>query len=1042
MTSTNARLVITDGTAENTATLLVELSGANLLDWFPKAPPAASSVWSSSPYQDGKHLINKTYDNIIDTFTVAISTNTANNTIHKLRRFIVLLEKAILYWTDEFNTHKYWLEARSECETNIRYAMAVDYSIPEINNPFEKPFEGEKSTLDEIQISIEHTIWTDELVVGDSCVEKSSGTDALAINFQNFEPQVSLDDAYVWNGAFTGNAYVVVGVAFAASFTSGIRFRNITIPANATISRAWIEFEATNVDILACSGSIWIEDDVAPAIFSNFANFIGRTMMPIGIGWPNIVNTVPNQKVDTPDISFLINYIVNKAGWAAGNDLAIFITDDASVGAREFGSMDTGGLHPPILHIEYVLTNPIVAGVFRPTISEDDAWTSPPAAIDLNSVDLRFGNTAGDNIDTGIRFRTVTIPPGAQIVSAYIRFKAHDNCATDDCHIILQVEDDAHPATFSTYADFHGRVIGAPTVNWFSIPHWTIGDYFDTANIAPLIQAAVNKVGWASGHDIVIFVLNNGSDANAMRLATSWDDADPPTLQVQWIDVLGTMTLGESPTCLLAPVIQPLYRDTNLVYAFNYEDATGIFSANLVTSGALEEEHLFPAVPAVGDCLYVCINHPHDHDKFSPFNSLVIHLASLGVDITGVDSEYWDGGGYAALVNQVEEPNPFWDAAATLGMHYLMWEYPDDWVENNVNTIDGMWVRFIITAVGGAPVAPERDPLRALYTISWPYIQVAGTELQGDINTLINFLLSNRSAAIDRIMISARKYSRTNTGRFSAYIPCNTHVYLPDAVFTPNPATVSEAQSSTAYSGWLMTWVPGAGPVTHVLANFDLNPKTYAGRFRAFIRAYTYNPTDIGNISLYLLVQLGGGGYYTTPAVFNAADHDNGEVLDLGLIAFPPEPNEETVTTVHPWTISLVATNTVATDVLAVFDLILMPVDEAHIEIEMNSALSHYRNTFYYPWKIVTTNFKLGAYGFTLLNYTPMVVDWNDEIVERLKINILGAFDIEPEEDYWLIFLAYESQSADNLGGLHLFEHLIAPNLDKNQRFLLARGDE
>lgn len=132
--SANTRLVVTDGTPANTVSMTVDISGTHVTDFLPKSPGPASSIWSSSPYQDGKHLVNKTYDNIVDTFTVVITKSDMDTAIHELRRFIVLLEKAVLYWTDEFNTHKYWLELRGDCETNIRYALVVDYNVPEIQN--------------------------------------------------------------------------------------------------------------------------------------------------------------------------------------------------------------------------------------------------------------------------------------------------------------------------------------------------------------------------------------------------------------------------------------------------------------------------------------------------------------------------------------------------------------------------------------------------------------------------------------------------------------------------------------------------------------------------------------------------------------------------------------------------------------------------------------------------------------------------------------------------------------------------------------------
>jgi hypothetical protein len=166
------------------------------------------------------------------------------------------------------------------------------------------------------------------------------------------------------------------------------------------------------------------------------------------------------------------------------------------------------------------------------------------------------------------------------------------------------------------------------------------------------------------------------------------------------------------------------------------------------------------------------------------------------------------------------------------------------------------------------------------------------------------------------------------------------------------------------------------------------------------------------------------------------------ETIDLGLIAFPPEPLEENVGTIYLQSIALYATNANLNDAMYFYDLILMPVDDAHVEVELDSAEVDTQNTFSRPWKIVTTNAKLGSYGFTLNNTTPMTVDWDDEIVKLLKVNILGSFELEPEEDYWIIFLAYHTYSTYVGFGAGPFQCLIAPSLDKNQRYLLARGDE
>jgi hypothetical protein len=422
---------------------------------------------------------------------------------------------------------------------------------------------------------------------------------------------------------------------------------------------------------------------------------------------------------------------------------------------------------------------------------------------------------------------------------------------------------------------------------------------------------------------------------------------------------------------------------------------------------------------------------------------LVIHLGTVGSGAT-LAPEYWDGVNWVSLTHFREQPDSWGSGTATLGIHLMTWEYPLDWDQCIVNGISGYWIRFNVTA-HAANVPPRRDaipavPFYPIYTISWPHIQVSGNELQGDIGALINFLIANESDAIDRIMISARKYSRTNGGKFVAYLPCNSHVIIPDATYTKE-AVVTEEIWSGSYTGFLGYYIPGIA-TTDMLFTFDLGPKTYAGRYRAFARVQGIKIGAVGDFGYKLRVWSDYSDYYT-PIIYNQAPVDYMEVIDLGLIAFPPAPLEENVATSYLQSVQLYVTNLDPDDELLLYDLVLMPVDDAHIEIELADAWVQIYHHIYFPWKIITSNYKLGAYGFVLDNQaTPMTVDWNNEIIKGLRVNILGSFVIEPEEDYWIIFLAYPSNPSPLMNYPQPFEHIIAPALDKNQRYLLARGDE
>jgi hypothetical protein len=292
-------------------------------------------------------------------------------------------------------------------------------------------------------------------------------------------------------------------------------------------------------------------------------------------------------------------------------------------------------------------------------------------------------------------------------------------------------------------------------------------------------------------------------------------------------------------------------------------------------------------------------------------------------------------------------------------------------------------------------------------------------------------------------MISAKKYIRTNGGKFVPMLACNTHNVLPDATYTPNPATVSEVEQLEAYTGWALEWFPAA-IIDEKLCDFDLGAISYTGRYRAFIRIKVWDTVLPGDLGFYLQVSNLVGAFYNTPIVYNSSASvplaEPSETIDLGLIAFPSEILEE-ITGTYKLRIAIYGTTKTAICSAYVYDLVLMPVDEAHLEIEIEPwTIADTVLDFDYTWKIVTTNYKLGAYGFILVNSPPMTVDWDDEIYNQFKVNILGSFELEPEEDYWIIFLPYRLPGY-GMGSVE-FNHLIAPSLDKNQMYLLARGNE
>jgi hypothetical protein len=139
----------------------------------------------------------------------------------------------------------------------------------------------------------------------------------------------------------------------------GMRFTNVTIPANATIVNAYIQFavDATAKNTDPCVLTVQTEDNINPATFSdNPFSLTSRTLMPgtvtwnvSGASWATVGSAGPDQR--TSDIKSLVQALVNKAGWASGNAMAFYIK---GTGTREVESFDGDvPAKAPMLVVQY-----------------------------------------------------------------------------------------------------------------------------------------------------------------------------------------------------------------------------------------------------------------------------------------------------------------------------------------------------------------------------------------------------------------------------------------------------------------------------------------------------------------------------------------------------------------------------------------------------------------------------------------------------------------------------------------------------------------
>ena len=191
----------------------------------------------------------------------------------------------------------------------------------------------------------------------------------------------------------------------------GMRFNNISIPRGASILNAYVEFEVDETGSDPTSVTIQGQAvDNAPTFTNSTGNISGRVRTTAQVPWNNIPAwTALNVKWQTPNISSIIQEIVNRPAWASGNSIVIIV---GGTGRRTAEAYDGEIPAAPKLVIQYTtgatattaptatrtptitstpLTGPTATRSLTPTIGPSPTLTRTPTNTP-NASDLIFAD--------------------------------------------------------------------------------------------------------------------------------------------------------------------------------------------------------------------------------------------------------------------------------------------------------------------------------------------------------------------------------------------------------------------------------------------------------------------------------------------------------------------------------------------------------------------------------------------------------------------------------------------------------------------------
>ena len=199
----------------------------------------------------------------------------------------------------------------------------------------------------------------------------------------------------------------------------GLRFQDINIPQGATINDARIQFRADETSSGAVTFDIQGENVDDAATFSGDYGISSRAVTTATVSWTPADWTVLNEAGEaqrTPDLSTIVQEIVNRPGWQREQALSFIISHASSTNKRVADSFEGGA--PATLSINYSflseppVIDPIpnklldVSTPINTSVMQVNAYAAENADISwdiIGNVPFRMDNQGNIIVDTGLQ---------------------------------------------------------------------------------------------------------------------------------------------------------------------------------------------------------------------------------------------------------------------------------------------------------------------------------------------------------------------------------------------------------------------------------------------------------------------------------------------------------------------------------------------------------------------------------------------------------------------------------------------------------------
>ena len=297
------------------------------------------------------------------------------------------------------------------------------------------------------------------------------------------------------------------------AYLSALRFSEVNIPQGATVIDARIDFTSITDSDDPANVAFRVEDVTDSQKFeAGFNTIRQRDWTANSVAWTNVPAWENDTTNESPDLSTLLNRIVNKPDWCGGNAISLAINGE---GTRLASAFERGAGDAPVLRVQYKLDSIPAGGgcLQRPenlTINNSAQDAEQFLGSNQTSLVSVVQNVKADDSSSGFSFENVDIPPGSEIQSATLTLTSRTNNQNDGpLTINISLENSGNPTAFSgTRNNLSGRP-KTSVIPWNDSP--TGGEQIAVApDLSELVESIVGSGTWTSGNRINVFLEPGG----------------------------------------------------------------------------------------------------------------------------------------------------------------------------------------------------------------------------------------------------------------------------------------------------------------------------------------------------------------------------------------------------------------------------------------------------------------------------------------------------------------------------------------------------